>query len=82
MLGMTWLYPTYIHTSVFGSHLATDPFRNGQARNLFNLGIQTDLELVMFSYLKTTWSAGYARLFESGMDSKGQWLLSVKLLGN
>jgi hypothetical protein len=81
-LGATWLYPTYIHTTLFGTHLATDPFRTENARNLFNLGIQTDLELVMFSYLKTTWSAGYARLFESGMDSKGQWLLSVKLLGN
>ncbi len=80
-IGATWLYPTYIHTSLFGSHLATDPFRAADARNLFNLGIQTDLELVMFSYLKTTWSAGYAHLFENGQASKGQWLLSVKLLG-
>lgn len=80
-MGFTWLYPTHINTSIFGSHLATDLFRDSQARNLFNIGIQTDLELVMFSYLKTTWSAGYARLFENGQKSTGQWLLSVKLLG-
>jgi len=80
--GTTWLYPTYMHTTLFGTHLATDPFRTNDARNLFNLGIQSDLELVMFSYLKTTWSAGYAMMFEKNRNAQGQWLLSVKLLGN
>jgi hypothetical protein len=81
-LGTTWLYPTHVHTTLFGTHLATDPFQQAGGRNLFNLGIQTDLELVLFSYLKTTWSAGYARMFERQQPPKGQWLLSVKLLGN
>jgi hypothetical protein len=48
---------------------------------LFNLGIQTDIEVVLLSYMKTTWSAGYARRFERGQASQGEWMFSVKLLG-
>jgi hypothetical protein len=80
-VGTTWIYPTYIYTSVFGTHLFTDPDRSDVSRHVFNLGFQTDIEVVMFSYMKTTWSVGYAWLFESGQDQQGQLLLSVKLLG-
>lgn len=80
--GFTWLYPTSIYTSVFGTHLLTDPDRSEHTRNIFNAGLQTDIELVLLSYLKTTWSVGYARMFESGEKPQGQWLFSVKLLGN
>lgn len=80
-LGATWLYPTFIYTSVFSTHLATEPFRKDLSRNLFNLGAQTDIELVLFSYLKTTWTAAYARLFENGKPDGHQWMFSVKLLG-
>ncbi|MCO5265157.1 MAG: hypothetical protein M9948_04655 [Lentimicrobium sp.] len=51
-------------------------------RNVFNAGAQIDLELVLFSYLKTTWSAGYARTFEAGRRPQEQWMFSLKLLGN
>ncbi|NCC73174.1 MAG: hypothetical protein EOM06_07220 [Sphingobacteriia bacterium] len=81
-IGATWLYPTFIYTSLFGSHLLTDPTGNGSRRNIFNLGFQTDIEVVMFSYMKTTWSVGYAGLFEQGYFPRGQLMLSVKLLGN
>jgi hypothetical protein len=47
-----------------------------------NAGLQVDLELVLFSYLKTTWSAGYARKFENAFGPEEQWMFSVKLLGN
>ncbi len=80
-LGSTWLYPTYLYTSFFATHLATDPDRSDMARHIFNIGFQTDIELVLLSYMKTTWSAGYARLFESGQSPRGQWMFSVKLLG-
>lgn len=80
-IGATWIYPTYIYTSLFGTHLATDPGRQDGSRNVFNAGIQTDIEVVMFSYMKTTWSFGYARMFEPGERPQGQWMLSLKLLG-
>ena len=80
-VGTTWIYPTHIYTSLFGTHLFTDPDRSSVSRHIFNAGFQTDIEVVMFSYMKTTWSVGYARVFESGRDQEGQILLSVKLLG-
>jgi len=79
--GFTWLYPTFIYTSFFGSHLAVNPFYESDNRNLFNVGFQTDMEVVLLSYMKTTWSAGYAHVFEKGKPDKGQWMFSLKLLG-
>lgn len=80
-IGTTWLYPTFIYTSLFSTHLAVNPFYAENKRHLFNAGFQTDIEMVLLSYMKTTWSVGYARAFEKGQPDKGQWLLSIKLLG-
>ncbi len=80
--GTTWLYPTFIQTSFFGTHLLTDPSERHPTRNIFNLGVQTDIEIVMFSYMKTKWSAGYAGMFEYQHKPSWQWMLSLKLLGN
>lgn len=81
-VGTTWLYPTYIKSSLFGTHLLTNIFDDSTRKNYFNLGIQTDIQLVLFSYLKTTWSVGYARKYESTTSDKGRWMLSLKLLGD
>jgi len=81
-VGATWLYPTYLKTSFFATHLITDFDRAELTRNIFNFGAQLDLQLVLFSYMKTTWSAGYALMSEQGEALRGQWMFSVKLLGN
>jgi hypothetical protein len=81
-VGLTWGYPTYIKSSLFATHLITDPTQSVFTRNIFNFGTQVDIQLVMFSYLKTTWSAGYAVMVENGKENKGQLMFSVKLLGN
>ena len=67
---------------MFGTHLLTDPDNDPTRRNVFNAGAQVDIELVLLAYLKTTWSAGYARKFEAGHGPGEQWMFSVKLLGN
>ena len=79
-VGTTWLYPTYLKASPFATHLMLNP--TGDVRHVFNAGMQVDIELVLFSYLKTTWSAGYARKMEKAHGPAGQWMFSVKLLGN
>lgn len=79
--GTTWLYPTYLRPVLFGTHLLCDPHLTNQQRHLFNVGAQLDLELVLFSYLKTTWSLGYARIPEIHSAPSQQWMFSVKLLG-
>jgi len=80
-VGTNWLYPTFLKTSFFGTHLLTNFDRSSLRRNIFNAGIQADLQLVLFSYMKTTWTAGYAVMFERGKENKGQFMLSLKLLG-
>lgn len=80
--GLTWLYPTHILSSLFTTHMLLNPDDRPSRRNVFNAGAQIDLELVLFSYLKTTWSAGYAQKYEAGHPKKDQWMFSLKLLGN
>lgn len=100
--GLTWLYPTFIKSSLFGTHLLTNPIISHtfnseqygmldytlnvpsiyQTDHFFNLGAQIDLELVLFSYLKTTWSVGYAKAFGPVDYPGGEWMFSLKLLGN
>ncbi|MBN1769448.1 MAG: hypothetical protein JW842_13165, partial [Prolixibacteraceae bacterium] len=81
-VGTGWLYPTYVKTSVFGTHLITDIAQSNSTRNIYNVGAQMDIQMVLFSYLKTTWSVGYAVKMENNRDNKGQLMLSLKLLGN
>jgi WD40 repeat protein len=81
-VGTGWLYPTYIKSSIFSTHIITNLNKAELTRNIFNFGGQIDIQLVLFSYLKTTWSVGYAVMTEQKKDTKGQLMLSVKLLGN
>lgn len=81
-IGTTWLYPTYIKSSLFSTHLLMNPDDDPSRRNVFNAGAQIDLELVLFSYLKTTWSVGYAQQFEANKLPQQEWMFSIKLLGN
>ncbi len=81
-VGASWLYPTYVKTSLFASHLLTDFHQPSLKRNLFNFGAQMDIQLVLASYLRTTWSAGYAVKTEKGTVNRQQWMFSLKLLGD
>jgi len=81
-VGTSWLYPTYLKTTFFATHLLTDFDHDSLRRNIFNAGIQADLQLVLFSYMKTSWSAGYAMKFENETENRSQFMFSVKLLGN
>jgi len=81
-VGVSWLYPTFIKSSIFGTHLMTNFDKPADLSHIFNLGAQMDIQLVMFSYLKTTWSVGYARKFENGKPNSDQLMLSLKLLGD
>lgn len=81
-VGTSWLYPTFIKSSLFGTHLFTNFDRRVEKSHIFNAGAQIDIQLVMFSYLKTTWSVGYAHKMQVGLPDTNQWMLSLKLLGD
>lgn len=80
--GATWLYPTYIKSTLFSTHLLTDFDNPDYRRNIVNFGLQIDIQLVLFTYMKTTWSAGYAIKTEEGTNRQDQFMFSLKLLGN
>lgn len=80
--GTSWLYPTYIKSSIFGTHLMTNFDNTNNLNHYFNLGAQIDIQLVLFSYFKTTWSVGYAQKMIASENGTGQWMVSIKLLGN
>jgi len=80
--GMTWLYPVYAKASLFSTHLLTDFDEPGKKRNVFNFGGQLDIQMVLFSYMKSTWSAGYAVKMERGTPNRQQLMFSLKLLGD
>ncbi len=81
-IGTTWLYPTYLKSSVFSTHLLLNPLDANSQDHVFNAGLQLDLELVLFSYFKTTWSIGFAQKYQELQKPSNQWMFSVKLLGN
>ena len=81
-VGTSWLYPTYVKPAVFVSHLMTDFDLTAERKHHFNVGAQVDLQLVLFSYLKTTWSVGYAHMPQPDAPGRNQWMLSLKLLGD
>ncbi|MFH0762184.1 MAG: hypothetical protein V2A67_11840 [Bacteroidota bacterium] len=81
-VGTSWLYPTFIKSSLFGTHIMTNFDRPEEISHIFNLGAQVDIQLVLFSYLKTTWSAGYARIFYPDATGTNGLMFSLKLLGD
>lgn len=82
--GLLSLYPTYAQLSLFAIDLAANPWGRDRFRNYVSLGGQLNVEIMLFNYMKTTWSFGYARCFSqrtSGSQrSSGEWLFTLKLL--
>lgn len=83
-VGMLCLYPTYAQLSLFATDLIANPWGKDQFNNYVSIGGQLNVEVVLFNYMKTTWSFGYARCLNqrsSGLpSSSGEWLISLKLL--
>lgn len=82
--GTVNLYPTYSQINLFASGLAANPWGGNLTRHA-NVGVQLNTEMVLFKFLKTTWSVGYAHAFNfdpvSGQNKSGNdWLISLKLL--
>lgn len=79
-VGFPGFYPSHAFFSLFTSHLLANPWGGGTWNNYVNAGIQLNVELALFSYMKTTWSVGYARMLTAGGRKGGELMLSLKLL--
>ncbi|MCX6270067.1 MAG: hypothetical protein NTU44_02405, partial [Bacteroidetes bacterium] len=86
-LGFLWFYITYARLSIFGSGIGTNLDDATYNTTTYNSGGQLDLELVLFSLLKSTLSAGYSRAYsrdfylsENKFDTKQEWMITLRLL--
>ena len=78
--GWPEFYFTWASPAIFGSAIVTDMEDDQLRRELYNVGAQIDLKLVIFTNLSTTLSFGYARAFESGRPSANEFMISLKIL--
>ena len=79
--GALQFYPNYIQFCLFGSDLMADWWGSEKVRrgNYVSAGAQMNVQLVMFTHMKTTLSVGYARVWGNGLN-QGELMLSLKLL--
>ncbi len=79
-LGTTWMYMNWARLSLFSSGLFTN-FTSEASRGYFaNLGTQLDLRIVMFTYLNTTLSGGYAAAADHNGHISTQYMVSLRIL--
>jgi len=79
-VGFINLYPTYTQFNLFSTGLLTDSWEKNIATQAYvNVGIQVNTEVVLFKFMKTTWSIGYARAFNPDGTNQGDFLISLKL---
>jgi hypothetical protein len=79
-LGTPYLYCNWARLSLFSTALTTN-FGNSAERNAhFNLGGQLDFRVVLFSYLNSTFSVGYAVAGDQDRRRSNEFMISLKLL--
>lgn len=78
-VGTPAFYLGYLRPVLFGSLLVTDPGSARFEQRRRNVGAQADLTFLVNHGLPMTLSAGYAR--GMGGEGRGEWMLSLKILG-
>jgi hypothetical protein len=77
--GTTWLYVNWARFTVFSSDLVTNLTSVPSRANFVNLGAQLDVRLVLFTYLSSTFSSGYAAAEHDGHITT-EYMFSLKIL--
>ncbi len=79
-VGSTYLYVNWARLSLFSSGLITN-INNSETRGGYaNLGSQLDFRIVLFTYLNSTFSTGYAGASDRYGHISGEYMISLKLL--
>lgn len=76
--GALGIYPTWAQLSPFVGYL------NASGDNYLNYGAELNIEVMLFNYLKTTWSIGFARIHGFNEmspfgNARNEWMFSLKL---
>jgi len=78
--GFTSLYLNWTRLSLFSSGLAEDLHNETYRGFVANIGAQLDFKLVLFTYMSTTFSVGYAGAFREGQRLSNELMISLKIL--
>jgi hypothetical protein len=77
--GAPFLYVNWTRLALFSSGLLSN-FQSSDRSVYGNLGAQLDFRVVIFTYLNTTFSVGYAGASKRNGPTTGELMLSLKLL--
>ena len=78
--GTTWAYVNWARFSVFSSGLFTN-FTSDPSRGYFaNVGTQLDMRIVLFTYLNSTLSGGYAAAADRNGHVTTEYMVSLRIL--
>jgi hypothetical protein len=78
--GFPAAYSNWSRFALFASGLVTNVASEEHRRSTWDVGVQTDWKLVMFSSLESTLSIGYAVAVESGQHFSREVMASLKIL--
>jgi hypothetical protein len=78
-VGTTWLYLNWARLSLFSSGLFTDFGNSSLQKSYADLGTQLDFRMVLFTYLNTTLSAGYAGATAGNGHVSTEYMVSLKI---
>lgn len=79
-LGFPALYSNWVRLALFSSGIVTNIDSEDYRRELVNFGAQMNLKLVIFSFLESTFSLGYAVALEEGVGPEEEFMISLKIL--
>ena len=78
--GTTALYVNWARLSFFTSEMATNLASSSGRQGFADLGAQLDFRTVLFTYLKSTFSVGYAGATDNRGHVTGEYMVSLKIL--
>ena len=78
--GFLAFYATYARLVFFGSGLFTNFDDNNLLRKNYSFGSQLDIEVALFTLLKSTISVGYGFSVEKGLGPQKELMVSLKIL--
>ena len=79
-LGTTWAYVNWARLTLFSSGLFTN-FTSTPSRDYYgDLGTQLDFRVVLFTYLNTTFSSGYAAATDKSGHVSTEYMFSLRIL--
>jgi WD40-like Beta Propeller Repeat len=79
-VGSTVFYVNWARMSLFTSGMATDLGRASARQEFGNVGAQIDFRTVLFTYFKSTISAGYAFARDNHGKVSSEYMVSLKIL--